>query len=204
MNYKVLKRLISLCFRSGTLGAEGIDNIAGNSGIPGRWIMRIDNSNGEEDGDFKCLEWFTVQPNPTSYTALPDPCPCTVDQAELDDRYQWVEPIIPYTECFYTIRGSRQGLGRKCCYYKDAQRLGALIIGDIPKGGTIDRYHKFTSPDDHESSDILGFQYCCFRAENFREMCELYYRKRPSEGCDAYDPPVQGKAWTFFLFFVSM
>ena len=152
--------------------------------------MRIENSNGIEASDFNCSRWYEEQPNPQEYSAKPDPCPCTVEQAEIDNRYTWVEPIFPYTECFYTLRPIDQR-GRKCCYYKDAERLGALIT-DFPKGGTIDRYHKLQFSEEHGRSDLQGFKYCCLNSRNRKEMCKKYFEKRPSEDCNAYVPPVQG------------
>ena len=172
--------------------AAAIDNLPGNAGKPGRWIMRIENSNGEEDSDLKCISWASKDDESRSSNLdRPDPCPCTVDQAELDDRYVWIKPTHPYTECFYTVFPSRDKMGQRCCYYKDFERQGALITG-FPKGGTIDRYHQLQYPEDHSEHDVPGFQFCCLRARNFRVSCQKYYARRPSEDCEAYVPPAQG------------
>ncbi|XP_067024678.1 uncharacterized protein [Acropora muricata] len=174
--------------RSGTVQAEGIDNQMGNVNIPGRWIIRIENSNGIEDSDFNCSIWYHEQPDPDSFSNSPDPCPCTVFQAVADNRYTWVEPFFPYTECFYTV-GSVSGRGRRCCYYKDPQRNGALILNSRPIAGTIDRYHRLQFPAMHKKYDVEGFGYCCLTSRRRVESCKKYYQKRPSEGCDAYIPP---------------
>ena len=203
-NDKILKRLrltnrLSIFLsrnRSGTVEAESIDNLPGNQeNIPGRWIMRLENSNGEEDSDVKCEQWFEEQPD-LDYTnsTKPDPCPCTLDQARVDNRYTWVESLFPYTRCYYTVRRSSSNQGRKCCYFINAEKLGALIIGKRI-AGAIDRFHKLVPElkDNHNSSDIMGFQYCCIGARKIGAMCRKYFQKRPSESCEAYVPPVQGK-----------
>ena len=166
--------------------------------------MRIENSNGEEDSDFKCERWYDEQPDPSSYPTSPAPCPCTLFQAVVDNRYQWIEPIFPYTSCFYTIMRSSDKRGRRCCYYKDRDRSGALIIG-APKGGTIERYHRLVPElkGNHTSSDILGFQYCCIQAINRQAKCAKYFERRPSEGCEAYVPPVQGKLSCFVCYVIG-
>ncbi|XP_015769331.1 PREDICTED: mucin-like protein [Acropora digitifera] len=150
--------------------------------------MRIENSNGFEDSDFYCLIWYHEEPDPDSFNDSPDPCPCTVFQAAADNRYTWVEPLFPYTDCFYTIR-SVSGRGRRCCYYKDDQRTGALIFNSQPKAGTIDNYHRLRFPEKHQKYDVEGFAYCCLTSKRRVESCEKYYEKRPSEGCEAYIPP---------------
>ncbi|XP_068728477.1 mucin-like protein isoform X2 [Montipora capricornis] len=176
--------------RSGTLEAEGIDNAIGNAGIPGRWILRIENSSGIEDSDFNCSLWYNNQPDPVrgSLIDTPDPCPCTVFQAFVDNRYTWVEPYFPYTGCFYTVQPVNER-GRKCCYYEDAERRGALILDSQPQAGTLDRYHKLRFPEKHQKHDLEAFGYCCLTSRRRAESCKKYYEKRPSEGCEAYVPP---------------
>ncbi|XP_074632006.1 uncharacterized protein LOC141890434 isoform X2 [Acropora palmata] len=174
--------------RSGTVQAEGIDNQMGNVNIPGRWIIRIENSNGFEDSDLNCSIWYYEQPDPDSFRNSPDPCPCTVFQAVADNRYTWVDPFFPYTECFYTV-GSVSGRGRRCCYYKDPQRIGALIINSRPIAGTIDSHHRLQFPAMHKKYDLEGFGYCCLTSKRRVESCKKYYEKRPSEGCEAYISP---------------
>ncbi|XP_068682562.1 uncharacterized protein [Montipora foliosa] len=175
--------------RSGTLRAEGIDNAIGNVGIPGRWILRIENSSGIEDSDFNCSLWYNNQPDPVRGSLIdrPDPCPCTVLQAFIDNRYTWVEPYFPFTECFYTVQPVNER-GRRCCYYKDAERRGALIL-DLPQAGTLDRYHKLRFPEKHQKHDLEAFGYCCLTSRRRVESCKKYYEKRPSKGCRAYVPP---------------
>lgn len=191
--------------RSGTIQAEAIDNLVGNAEIPGRWIFRLENSNGEEDSDLKCLRWYAKERRYVfGYSREPDPCPCTGVQGYFDDRYEWVEADIPFSYCFYT-KFPRQGRGRKCCYYTTLDKLAALIIG-FPGGGSLHRYHSLTTSlkEQHEASDLNGFRHCCLEAKN-SFSCNKYYELRPSKGCDGYEPPVWSKfLLLLLLLFISL
>lgn len=186
-------RAFVLRHRSGTIQIEEIDTLVGNAKIPGRWIFRLEDSDGEKSADSMCDDWLDGEPDPESFTDEPDPCPCTGVQAFFDERYQWVKPDFPFTYCFYTRFASSDGRGRKCCYYISQERFAALVIG-FPGGGSIDRYHKLTPSlrANHTASDIKGFRYCCLEARS-PSMCNKYYEKRPSEGCEAYEPPEWSK-----------
>lgn len=179
--------------RSGTIEIEEVDTLDGNAGIPGRWVARLEDSDGKEDGDLECLRWYSREPDKDSYSDEPDPCPCTGVQAFFDERYQWVEPDFPFTYCFYTRFSSSDGRGRKCCYYISQERFAALVIG-FPGGGSVNRFHKLTPSlqENHTRSDVKGFQHCCLKAKG-PFMCEKYYERRPSEGCEKYEPPEWSK-----------
>ena len=185
------KLSLILLHRSWTTGIEAIDNLVGNVNIPGRWVYRLEDSDGEEDGDLKCEQWLRndTETQPSSYSEPPDPCPCTGIQAFFDERYEWVEPDYPFTYCFYTRFASSDGRGRKCCYYTSQEKFAALVIG-FPGGGTLDRYHKLTPSlqAKHAESDVRPFQYCCKEAQN-PSWCVRYFERRPSEGCEEYEPP---------------
>ncbi|XP_068712588.1 uncharacterized protein [Montipora foliosa] len=180
--------------RSGTVGVEGIDSLVGNTGIIGKWFFRLENSKGEQDAIQKCLRWFKNQPDPASYTDAVESCPCTLRQAFFDERFQWTTPEAPFTYCVYTRFPSAANRGRQCCYHtRFDTRFGALIVG-YPDGGVIHRYHKLASKSlylRHQFSDVLGFKYCCVQSK----LCERFFRKRPSEGCQNYVPPVWSWLW---------
>lgn len=179
--------------RSGTTGIEAIDNLVGNANIPGRWVYRLEDSDGKETGDLKCERWVKNETEPNSFSDPPDPCPCTGVQAFFDERYEWVEPHYPFTYCFYTRFASSDGRGRKCCYYTSQEKFAALVE-DFPGGGTLDRYHKLTPSlqKKHLEHDVRPFQYCCLEAQN-PIWCKIYFQKRPSEGCEEYEPPEWSK-----------
>ncbi|KAL9953601.1 hypothetical protein ACROYT_G041044 [Oculina patagonica] len=181
--------------RSETVGMERIDSLQGNTNIIGKWFFRLENSKGEQDAIQKCLRWFKNQPDPSSYSDSLEPCPCTLRQGVFDERFQFSRIQAPYTYCVYTRFPSSANRGRECCYNArfDGLGFGALIVGN-PGGGVIDRYHKFATRTlrlKHQLSDVLGFKYCCVQSK----LCERYYRKRPSEGCENYRPPVWSWLW---------
>ncbi|XP_078349239.1 mucin-like protein [Oculina patagonica] len=181
--------------RSETVGIESIDSLPGNTNIIGKWFFRLENSKGEQDAIQKCLRWFKNQPDPSSHSDSLEPCPCTLRQGRFDERFQWSRLQSPYTYCVYTRFPSSANRGRECCYNAgfDGLGFGALIVG-YPGGGVIDRYHKYASRTlrlKHEFSDVLGYQYCCVQSK----LCERYYKKRPSEGCENYRPPVWSWLW---------
>ena len=175
---------------------ESIDSLQGNTNIVGKWFFRLENSRGEQDAIQKCLRWFKNQPDPSSYSDALEPCPCSLRQADFDERFQW--DFFPQdTYCFYTRFPSSASRGRQCCYNArfNGPGFGALIVGH-PGGGVIDRYHKLSSRTlrlRHEFSDVLGFKYCCVQSK----LCFRYYQKRPSEGCENYVPPVWSKLSIF-------
>ncbi|XP_068760013.1 mucin-like protein [Montipora capricornis] len=180
--------------RSETVGMESIDSLVGNTGIIGKWFFRLENSKGEQDAIQKCLRWFKNQPDPASYTDAVEPCPCTLRQAFFDERFQWIAPEAPFTYCVYTRFPSAANRGRQCCYHtRFDTRFGALIVG-YPDAGVIHRYHKLASKSlylKHQFSDVLGFKYCCVQSK----LCGRFFKKRPSEGCENYIPPVWSWLW---------
>ena len=188
--------------RSETVGMESIDSLPGNTGIIGKWFFRLEDSKGEQDAIQKCLRWFKVQPDPASYTDVVEPCPCTLRQAFFDERFQWTAPESQFTFCVYTRFPSAASRGRQCCYHtRFDDRFGALIVG-YPDGGVIDRYHRLASRSlalKHQFSDVLGFKYCCVQSK----ICERFYRKRPSEGCEKYSAPEWSKLLLLLFFFSS-
>ena len=178
-------------YRSGTVLTERIDNLPGNTGILGKWFFRLENSKGEQNAILKCLRWFKSQPDPASYSDAIQPCPCTIRQAWFDERFQWIISRGASSHCVYTRFPSSANRGRECCYEAKFNRFGALLTG-YPDGGVIDRYHRFATKTlrlKHEFSDVLGNKYCCVESK----LCNRFYKKRPSEGCERYRPPVWSK-----------
>ena len=179
--------------RSETVGMESIDSLPGNTNIIGKWFFRLEKSQGEQNAIQQCLRWFKKQPDPSSYSDALEPCPCTLGQAVFDERFQR-SVFTSNTYCAYTRFPSSANRGRQCCYNArfGGPGFGALILG-YPDGGAIDRYHKRSTRIlrlKHEFSDVLGFKHCCLQSK----LCERYYQKRPSEGCENYEPPVWSKS----------
>ncbi|XP_068732482.1 uncharacterized protein [Montipora capricornis] len=179
--------------RSGTVLTERIDRLPGNTDIIGKWFFRLENSKGEQNAILKCLRWFKNQPDPASYSDAVEPCPCTIRQAWFDERFQRIIQKGTSSYCVYTRFPSSASRGRECCYEIKFNRFGALITG-YPDGGVIDRYHRLATKSlrlKHEFSDVLGKRYCCVESK----LCNRFYEKRPSEGCEKYRPPVWSWLW---------
>jgi hypothetical protein len=135
--------------------------------------------------EHKCKKWFKKQPDPRPFLEYLEPCPCTLRQAWLDERFtpepNWRSKSRP---CAISTFTSIDGWEQKCCYSKD---WGALIVGH-PGGGTPHRYSRFKYGD-HTRSDVIGYDLCCVQSA----MCGLYYQKRPSDDCSRYEPPEWSK-----------
>ncbi|XP_077868996.1 sushi domain-containing protein 2-like [Saccoglossus kowalevskii] len=157
-----------------------------------------------------CREWLS-SPNEQDTSFLDDllPCPCTRQQARVDiGRYEphprcnddssdiincHLKPAAVH--CIRVNEPSGNGAGQECCYNND----GNLVDGsDGNSGGTSHRYHHggvspYKSPGkvpylSHYLADLLPWEHCCLYQQS-DTMCFDYYDKRPSDGCQQYQPP---------------
>lgn len=155
----------------------------------GKWFFRLEDSLGKRNERQECIKWFKAQPDPRFFTEFLEPCPCSFRQAWWDERFtvNWRDwPRL----CGYAQFPSKDGWGQECCYSSDWDSWGALLVGS-PGGGSAHRYHKLTQKwkAKHESSDVLGYQKCCVNTD----MCDLYYKRRPSDDCGNYVVPEWSK-----------
>ena len=177
--------------RSGTVNIETIDGIRGNADMVGKWFFRLEESLGRLSARQECIDWFKAQPDPQFYTEYLEPCPCILRQAWGDERFtvNWRDwPRM----CGYAQFPSPDGWGQECCYSTNWQSWGALLVGN-PGGGSAHRYHKLTEGlrARHDSSDVQGYQKCCVNSD----LCDLYYRRRPSDDCRDYVAPEWSKGF---------
>ncbi|XP_066276369.1 uncharacterized protein [Branchiostoma lanceolatum] len=184
-----------------------INQLDGNTGIRGKWFFRLDvSAEGDVNYDQLCLGWADVQDDAllVNYTLDSQPCPCSWAQATRDRRFRayWDDM------CVELRWSSPLGIGQRCCYSDvedDPEGSGALLLG-FPGGGSISLYDPRVYPDQYQAQDILPRSYCCLLSRN----CELYYRYRPSDTCERYEPPrwaiglgdphlttLDGKSFTF-------
>lgn len=175
--------------RSGTVNIETIDGIRGNADMVGKWFFRLEESLGKLNARQECIDWFKAQPDPRFYTEYIEPCPCVLRQAWWDERFtvNWRDwPRM----CGYAQFPSPHGWGQECCYSTNWQSWGALLVGNTG-GGSAHRYHKLTEElrAKHDSSDVQGYQKCCVNSD----LCDLYYKKRPSDNCGNYVVPEWSK-----------
>ena len=155
----------------------------------GKWLFRLENSLGKRNARQECIKWFKAQPDPRFYTEYLEPCPCSFRQASWDERFtvrDWQRL------CGYAQFPSPDGWGQECCYSSDRDSRGALLVGN-PGGGSAHRYHKLTQKwsTKHDSSDVMGYQKCCVNTD----MCDLYYKRRPSDDCRNYVVPEWSKSF---------
>ncbi|RMX36464.1 hypothetical protein pdam_00010052, partial [Pocillopora damicornis] len=177
--------------RSGTVNIETIDGIRGNADMVGKWFFRLEESLGKLNARQECIDWFKAQPDPRFYTEYIEPCPCVLRQAWWDERFtvNWRDwPRM----CGYAQFPSPHGWGQECCYSTNWQSWGALLVGNTG-GGSAHRYHKLTEElrAKHDSSDVQGYQKCCVNSD----LCDLYYKRRPSDNCGNYVVPEWSWLW---------
>lgn len=74
--------------------------------------------------------------------------------------------------------------GQQCCYNQD----GDLVV-DSPSGGSVNRFAPVDTISyfQHIQHDLLPNTYCC------PQYCDAYYKKRPSDTGERYQPPLPGK-----------
>lgn len=175
--------------RSGTVNIETIDGIRGNADMVGKWFFRLEESLGKLNARQECIDWFKAQPDPRFYTEYIEPCPCVLRQAWWDERFtvNWRDwPRM----CGYAQFPSPHGWGQECCYSTNWKSWGALLVGNTG-GGSAHRYHKLTEElrAKYDSSDVQGYQKCCVNSD----LCDLYYKRRPSDNCGNYVVPEWSK-----------
>ncbi|XP_077984839.1 sushi domain-containing protein 2-like [Glandiceps talaboti] len=137
-----------------------------------------------------------------------EPCPCTLQQARVDfGRYSphpYCNERSSHSEncdrneqarhCVRVNTANQMNAGQQCCY----DNSGNLLDGP-DGGGTAHRiHHGGISPFkmagtvpylSHYLTDLLPWELCC---SLFDLQCNLYYRKRPSDLCQEYQPPTPG------------
>ena len=134
-----------------------------------------------------CVEWYLSdfdkfeEPDIVSLDQMAPPCPCQLSQVQVD-RYFEPRTSNKSTTCF-TTRFLLLELGvRECCYSIEELTLGALIT-DTENGGSL-----LLSPTTNESlvqNNRIPQSLCCPAEVG---LCDLYYKRRPPNFCDGYDP----------------
>lgn len=93
--------------------------------------------------------------------------------------------VIQNISLCWICRAQTGGSGQQCCY----DNRGLLVTGP-PGGGTVDRVSPDVSFWRHFTSDVIPFLLCC-KAGIFSD-CDEYYRHRPSDTGEQFEPPVPG------------
>lgn len=156
----------------------------GNSGQIGQWVFDLTpSSDMMDDGEQACLQWAAEQESRGLwYTTLPA-CPCSRAQAFWDWRYSFFWGSGE--NCAVFVQGSLTST-TECCY---DGRTGALLVGP-PNGGGYRFFNPITSRKGFEEEDtFVPRRYCCQQSN----LCEMYYKYRPSDDCSRYRPVPIGK-----------
>ena len=96
-----------------------------------------------------------------------------------------------HNECHFLFR--TEGSSNECCY----DSSGQLIVGPT-SGGSVDKVSYIRSDPSkymnrllsHQQEDILPYIYCC---KGPVTVCDVYYKRRPSDNGTAYVPPIPGE-----------
>ncbi|KAM8866408.1 LOW QUALITY PROTEIN: sushi domain-containing protein 2 [Synchiropus picturatus] len=143
----------------------------------------------------RCQQWDAGESTLPDFLHDLQDCPCTLTQARADKgRFHTDYSCDMDRGSVHCVRAAQaspsQGAGQHCCY----DSRGALVLtGDSVGGSTADRAHDWGSPPrvpgySHLLDDVLSFHHCCLWSHN----CPLYFKHRPSTGCQRYRPPTAG------------
>ena len=140
-----------------------------------------------------CLAWYISDFDNYDASLIDDydrfttPCPCTIFQAWIDNRFRFIFNPSKTSYCL-TTRFLTFGVAlRECCYSFDGPTFGALVT-DTENGGSL-----LLSPIPDEllqQNNRIPQSLCCSAQVG---LCDLYYERRPPNFCDGYFPPRSGK-----------
>ncbi|XP_058035289.1 sushi domain-containing protein 2 isoform X2 [Ahaetulla prasina] len=159
----------------------------------------------------KCQQWDRKEADlPGFLEEIPD-CPCTLAQARADSGRFHTDygcdiekgSVCTYhpgaVHCVRSVQASPQySAGQQCCYSDSGAQV---LTGDSMGGSTPDRGHDWGAPPyrkppripgfSHWLFDVLSFYYCCLWSDH----CPVYFKHRPSSGCQRYRPPQAASAF---------
>jgi hypothetical protein len=177
--------------------AEEMDNIdsPGDSKSKRVLIYRLTKDDNPCKQNKECLNWYDQDLEKEGalqlWTLYVPPCPCSLEQAENDDRYQGVNDVWPEKKCFVSvILVEPQNVQTECCYSLKSSDSGSLITSP-PRAGSANRYHSVKESEKHEQFDVAPYKACC----ETTDLCYLYYSRRPTVTCTLYRPPGWVWAW---------
>ena len=152
-----------------------------------------------------CQKWYNVEPDPAPLLAKIRKCPCSIPTSfpkeyndggakwKTDDGCQAAQQpnTCSYHKgahgCYRHAYGS-SGPGTQCCYNK----AGIWISDPFQGAGTLDRECAPTNILNifqwlaHNKHDVIPWDDCCKDPAMPREICQLYYEKRPPGECVNY------------------
>ncbi|XP_076091868.1 protein mesh-like isoform X1 [Mytilus galloprovincialis] len=189
-----------------------------NPKSPYYWSDMFTVNVNRQNSTASCYEWWSMDLNQQTITSKDvNPCPCTLEVANIDSARFSVDPqcyIIEGSEfvcqfqpnakvCYRLNIPSSSGYDHQCCYDKSGVLMNPN--GDSTDGsGYVNRYHFQGSSDSNVPFlsnfvfDVVPYMHCCmFPFQDFgpdemdtaRKQCSLFFDRRPPNSCMNYIPP---------------
>ncbi|XP_052803014.1 uncharacterized protein LOC128233395 isoform X2 [Mya arenaria] len=185
ISYSGATNNINTAFNSGNFTKA---NMISNIGFDGRWRFNVTASGTEALAKLKCYERSkgknlkAVIQNATLHAR---PCPCTLAQAQMDNRYRYKEyvgGVVKYTTVFpsYLAYKDRDLKLDQSCHYSS---LDSTLLKGYPAGGYLEIINN-TEFDDFKS-------HCCADSK----CNEIFYLLNPPDTCSSYRPPSWAPSW---------
>ncbi|XP_019358994.1 PREDICTED: mucin-4 isoform X2 [Gavialis gangeticus] len=129
----------------------------------------------------RCLSWASKQQEPGTWNRDLPPCPCSLQQGELDGRFRRSKGGWPDAQVtmLYAASPNQYGAGVRCLYSKQNKLLD----------GRQEKYWKYSRQASPFRDQELKLQDWCCNQTGSPPFCALYGQKRPKIGCDGYRPP---------------
>ncbi|XP_030838223.1 sushi domain-containing protein 2-like, partial [Strongylocentrotus purpuratus] len=194
----------------GVIGVMESEGQGGNSNRAAIWskVHVLQWHNGDDVTNW-CNDWIRKEVlSDISFLSVTHPCPCTLDQAQIDIGRFSPHPLCDIgisspsncihkpgaIHCVRADTPSTLGGGQECCYGDEGMIINVL---DSLGGGYSHRYHHggvtpYGEPKkvpymSHYLVDILPWTYCC--TYGGPDECTNFGRHRPSQTCNNYLPP---------------
>ncbi|CDW54207.1 VWD and NIDO and AMOP domain containing protein [Trichuris trichiura] len=197
--------------------------------VPFGWYFRRkwEQAFGSDWATQLCIEWYNydgLRDNFLRKTYAEIPCPCTLDQASVDfGRFTPLPTceMMGDSSCIYTkgaqhcvvsTRSTLESGTQMCCYdfngwlmfsqdyefnpdYLNYFSAGVPYRAN-PWGGYVYKKPLYVPTWSNFYNDLLPFDLCCRWAGH----CEFYYWRRPTSGCQNYEPAVTEPYYDCLLF----
>ncbi|CAG2215760.1 unnamed protein product [Mytilus edulis] len=189
-----------------------------NPKSPYYWSDMFTVNVNRQNSTASCYEWWSMDLNQQTITSKDvNPCPCTLEVANIDSARFSVDPQCYRIEgsefvcqfqpnakvCYRLNIPSSSGYDHQCCYDKSGVLMNPN--GDSTDGsGYVNRYHFQGSSDSNVPFlsnfvfDVVPYMHCCmFPFQDFgpdemdtaRKQCSLFFDRRPPNSCMNYIPP---------------
>uniref|UniRef100_A0A5S6QR44 AMOP domain-containing protein n=1 Tax=Trichuris muris TaxID=70415 RepID=A0A5S6QR44_TRIMR len=192
--------------------------------VPFGWYFRNkwEQAFGTDWATKLCIEWYNydgLRDNFLRKTYAEMPCPCTLDQALVDfGRFTPLPTceMMGDSSCIYTkgaqhcivsTKSTAESGTQMCCYdfngwlmfsqdYEFSPDYLKYFSAGVPYranpwGGYVYKKPLYVPTWSNFYNDLLPYDLCCRWAGH----CEFYYWRRPTSGCQNYEPAVTGIAY---------